>query len=1099
MRRGALLTLILLISMSFFAFIDAQSRNISGIVKDEMGEPLLGVSVMVKGTTNGTITGLEGEFSLNVPDSPATIIVVNYIGYVRQEIQVNSQTRFEIILKEDQMQLDEVVVVGYGVQQKRSLTGAVSSVSASSSKAKDKDKKASTWKRSGMKDNSIRLEVGDGDFIPLEAAQMAIQIDGFRVRVLMDCFFYNNKQNGLEGTFKLKLPTGATPYYFAFGETEYLDEEKKDIPYVDYNSENFNLTYTGIENMNDREWDDVKEARIVSKQKAAKAYEQTVSAGIDPALMEWGGADMFACRVFPLSMNTLHRVVIGYDLNMTEAYNFREYILSLPKVEKDLQINISAYDSQALPLAINPQIQPQQTEGGRNYYSIKNPKQKEFTIHYNTVKPVILFQTDEDDDNGRIPYFGANYRVELPEQLQEGLPQDAVFLLDVSLSSNPDKFNVWLKLIEEILSKNKDIIKRFAVVSFNIDSFWYKSYYMRNNYYNMSEFLKYANTLALEGATNMASALAEASNPSWLKENRPKHIFLMSDADYNWGETNKHSFVKTLNKGDRVHTYKTGLSGTNIGLLDFLSNSTNGFSFTVTGEEEAELTAKSFRYRPWKIEEIKVEGVKDFLISGSPSQLYNGQKLIFTGRGIPTGNIEIRVNNGKESKQLVFRDPEKINSVLSSRIYGQIALSYLDNYGFKAEEAAINYSTYYQVPGQYTSFLMLESEYDYEQYGIEGDPSDFIEDYMVEKIISELEAQEAASSLGNPKTNFLSWINKISGDDSIIDFEWDEDFMTYINGLPDDIFDVQLKPVRYDILLAEGQSSEELEALADDDLRFDNVYKLARKRISRYRGKGDALKLLSSVVERNASDIQAIRDIAMIATDWGMGDQSYYMMRRIIDWREGEAIAYQTAADALAKSGNIDMAVIYYYICLNSYWDDKYGDFESIVGLQCLKYLNKIMGDPKYVLTAHTKEYIAKFKMQVEESLESEGLLINESDVVIIVSWNIDNTDIDLHVIEPTGEECYYSHRNTKIGGRLTKDVTRGYGPEMYVLEKAVSGEYKVSLNYYSRSQTKTASKAKAYIDVYRNWGRKDEKVVRKTILLENVKDRESVVDFMIK
>ncbi|MDH6303519.1 hypothetical protein M2459_000548 [Parabacteroides sp. PF5-5] len=1101
MKQSLLFNLLLLLTLLFSTVAQAQTRRISGLVKDEIGEPIIGASILLKGTTTGTISSIDGTFELIItPDTPSPTLVVSFIGYITHEIEIGDKDHYEVVMTEDHQTLDEVVIVGYGVQAQRSLSGSISSISAKSLQGKDgKDKKATTWKRSGMADNSIRLEVGDNDFIPLEASQIAIQIDGFRVRVLMDCFFFNDKKDGLEGVFKLKLPTDATPYYFAFGETEYLDESDKEIPYIMYEPDKFNLTYKGIEDMSDREWDNVKEARIVSKQKAAKAYEQTVSANIDPALMEWGGADMFSCRVFPLAMDKLHRVVIGYDLNMTEAYDFREYILSLPKTEKDLQVDISAHHSGSLPLEIQPQLAPQYTTGGRTYYTIKNPKQKEYTIHYNSIQPVMLVQSESDDENENIAYFGANYRVELPEHMQEDIPEDAVFLLDVSLSSNPDKFNVWLKLMDEILTQNRDIIKRFGVLCFNIDHFWYKNYYEKNNYYNLNGFLTYANTLALEGATNIADALTEASVPSWLKENKAKHIFLMSDADYNWGETNKHSFIKTLHKGDRIHTYKTGLSGTNIGLLNFLSNSTNGFSFTVTGEEEAGLTAKSFRFKPWSIEEIQVEGIKDFLVSGSPTQLYNGQKLIFTGRGIPSGNIQIKVNNGMESQTLVFRDAERINSILSSRIYGQIALSYLDNYGFKAEEAAINYSTYYQVPGQYTSFLMLESESDYEEFGIDGDPDEFVEECTVDRIIKELEALDAGLSLGDPKANFIAWIERLRGNNSIIDLDPDDEFMQYLNALPDYAFDIQLKPIRYNLYTTEQQSSEEQEALADEDLRFDAIYRLSRKRQSRLGSKGDALKLLSSVVERNASDVQAIRDIAMVATDWGMGDQSYYMMKRIIDWRQGEAISYQMAADALAQSGNIDLAIIYYYICLNADWDSEYGDFQSIAALQCLKYLNKLADASVYKLTNHTKEYITHFKKQVEEILTDDDLLIKEADIVVVVSWNIDNTDIDLHVIEPTGEECFYGHTSTEIGGQLTKDVTDGYGPEMYVLKNAVPGKYHIALNYYSDSQVKTASKAKAYINVYRNWGRKDEKIVKKTILLEKVKDKEKVLNFIVK
>ena len=93
---------------------------------DETGEPLIGVSVQVQGTTTGTITDLDGKFSLNV--SANATLVVSYIGYQTQNVKVGNQRELRIALKPDNKLLDEVVVIGYGTVKKRDLTGAVSSV-----------------------------------------------------------------------------------------------------------------------------------------------------------------------------------------------------------------------------------------------------------------------------------------------------------------------------------------------------------------------------------------------------------------------------------------------------------------------------------------------------------------------------------------------------------------------------------------------------------------------------------------------------------------------------------------------------------------------------------------------------------------------------------------------------------------------------------------------------------------------------------------------------------------------------------------------------------------------------------------------------------
>jgi len=104
-----------------------QQHNVkaSGIVTDEAGEPLVGVSVLVKGTTLGSITDLKGRFSLDVPEG--STFEISYIGYKTQIVKAE-RTPMNIVLKEDTQKLDEVVVVGFGTQKKVNLTGAVSAV-----------------------------------------------------------------------------------------------------------------------------------------------------------------------------------------------------------------------------------------------------------------------------------------------------------------------------------------------------------------------------------------------------------------------------------------------------------------------------------------------------------------------------------------------------------------------------------------------------------------------------------------------------------------------------------------------------------------------------------------------------------------------------------------------------------------------------------------------------------------------------------------------------------------------------------------------------------------------------------------------------------
>jgi len=107
--------------------VAAQTRNVSGIVTDETGEPMVGVSVVVKGTTNGIATDIDGRYSIKV--TKGAILEFSHIGYLTKTVTVGERTVINVDMKEDAQNLDEIVVVAYGTQKKSSITGAISSVS----------------------------------------------------------------------------------------------------------------------------------------------------------------------------------------------------------------------------------------------------------------------------------------------------------------------------------------------------------------------------------------------------------------------------------------------------------------------------------------------------------------------------------------------------------------------------------------------------------------------------------------------------------------------------------------------------------------------------------------------------------------------------------------------------------------------------------------------------------------------------------------------------------------------------------------------------------------------------------------------------------
>ena len=127
-KQFFLLLLLIVVNSTMALAAINQQQKLSGVVRDQTGEPLPGVNIVIVGTSLGTITDIDGAFSLNIP-SDKSVLQFSLIGFTTKDVSVKGKTTIEVTLSEDTQTLDEVVVVGYGTQKKATLTGAVSTVS----------------------------------------------------------------------------------------------------------------------------------------------------------------------------------------------------------------------------------------------------------------------------------------------------------------------------------------------------------------------------------------------------------------------------------------------------------------------------------------------------------------------------------------------------------------------------------------------------------------------------------------------------------------------------------------------------------------------------------------------------------------------------------------------------------------------------------------------------------------------------------------------------------------------------------------------------------------------------------------------------------
>jgi tetratricopeptide (TPR) repeat protein len=374
---------------------------------------------------------------------------------------------------------------------------------------------------------------------------------------------------------------------------------------------------------------------------------------------------------------------------------------------------------------------------------------------------------------------------------------------------------------------------------------------------------------------------------------------------------------------------------------------------------------------------------------------------------------------------------------------------------------------------------MLESEQDYERFGIRSDADDYVVKATPAAALFARALAQTLATLGDPKAAFLALLGRLERNPDI-KIQIPASYRTAIAQMPGAAFQVPSAPLATRLRARSELGRDLAPELARHDLSYDAITAEASARRAQA-SPADALKALSSLVEENPGDAVLARDVGFSAMDLGLHAQAFHLFRRVADARPHEPQTYRAMAQALAAMGKLDLALAYYEIPLMGQWDPRFGELRKIVELDYLRFLRG--------LTSGNAPSSARDYARARLDALAAQVGLGRADLVVTVTWNTDNTDVDLHVTEPSGEECFYSHRNTRSGGTLTQDVTQGYGPEMYVLRDAPKGRYDIRAHYYASDANRASARTKVYATVFENWGTKQEKVTEKVVTLETGKE----------
>jgi Ca-activated chloride channel family protein len=239
-----------------------------------------------------------------------------------------------------------------------------------------------------------------------------------------------------------------------------------------------------------------------------------------------------------------------------------------------------------------------------------------------------------------------------------------------------------------------------------------------------------------------------------------------------------------------------------------------------------------------------------------------------------------------------------------------------------------------------------------------------------------------------------------------------------------------------------------------------------------------ALLILSNIADLDLENAELFKLLAYKLKETGYFDEALFITKKVLDWRPMDAQSYRDYALALADCGNYQQALDTLYSVLTQSYTQATAARDNGIEEIIVTEINNL-------ITLHRN------KLNISQ-IDKKLIRSMPVDVRVVLNWNKNNTDIDLWVTDPNGEKCYYNNKETSAGGRISQDITTGFGPEQFMLKKAPKGKYKIEVNYYGDTQVSITGATSVMAEIYTNYA--DGTQQRKVITLQMPKAKKEGV-----
>lgn len=911
----------------------------------------------------------------------------------------------------------------------------------------------------------------------LEISQLTVSVTvvGNIATTTFDMVFYNPLSRNLEGELSMPLADGQEICRYA----------------LDINGK-------------------LREGVIVEKVKARQTFEAVIRQNIDPGIVNLTKGNSFKTKIFPIPANGTKRVVLalsetlrGDDENLYYSLPFEtsgrigafkldvKVIKSQPKEKPILsEFENMKFDSQDNAYCLNFE---------RKNYTSASPLKFTIPRFSNTEYQLYTYKFDGET------YFYLNVKTPILKQITKEIPRKIAVYWDNSFSASKRNIEKELNLLENYLTSLRGT-KEVTLSAFNQKVSPPQIFQINQDASKIIHSIRHLNN---DGAT----CLDDLKFGYGYDE-----ILLFSDAVNTIGESD----IKTSDIP--VYAITSG-NGSNYTLLKRLASETNGEFIdlnVISGEKALEILKTdeekflSCTFNPSEIKEV------------FPNAACRVDEYFDLAGILKTDKANLKLNYGTKNKETQTQSFEisKVSDAPVSRIWAGKKIQALMADEEKNQEEIMRIARKFNVVTSNTAFIVLDRVEDYVAHGIVP-PEELKEEYYKllgisknnEVITPELIQQRNIERTGKLKSWYVNPpqvstqtkqgnANLTNGNVMHIeDASTDEQSQAVFMVLEDNVQISNVSQIadsesdsRSDTPPLKSKSEASIRVLAWlpdapylTELRnagnkyLDSLYHKLKEenkdRPSFYiqvadfffekKMKAQAVRVLSNTLELDLENPELLKVVARRLLQEGEYEIAIKVFREIKKLRPEEPQSYRDLALAYQAIEHYQGALDMYLYILDHDWN-RFEDIKDVV----LNELNSLISRQKgkLDLKAINPEYIHPMPL----------------DVRITLDWSSNENDIDLWVIDPNGEKCFYSHQNTQIGGKISKDFTRGYGPEEFTLKTAKRGIYTVYVNYFSESRQTITGPVTVYASLTTHYGTDQQETQNITVqLIDNKETRQ--------